>query len=356
MKYIIYPHNGYVFGGVHDDDLFYNNTKSKYLLPYDCSTWISYLLGWRPLDTKLLYSIRNVKFKEGFIDISFIKRYDDFKKLIQNSDFYVKDIQDPSEIEVGDIFIARTFNDKNIYSEVMGSSGHTGIIVDRDEKNMIILSYTRDYDNLNIAGGLFQKVNIGKYMKYFGDTSKFFIFRKKNKDNIIVHTQNINEDCTLEFKNKKYKCSYGKKGFSKDKIEGDFKVPIGKFPLRRVLYREDKVIKPETKLDIFKIQKDDIWCDDSNSILYNKQIKKNEENEHLCTSYEFLSREDDLYDIVVILGHNDDPIVKGAGSAIFLHIAKPNYVSSSGCIGVSKEDLLEILKNTNKETKIEIIG
>jgi L,D-peptidoglycan transpeptidase YkuD (ErfK/YbiS/YcfS/YnhG family) len=69
-------------------------------------------------------------------------------------------------------------------------------------------------------------------------------------------------------------------------------------------------------------------------------------------SHEKLWRDDEVYDIVVVLGFNDNPVVPGKGSAIFMHIARQGYSPTAGCIAFSREDLLEILKNCDKTTLV----
>lgn len=149
------------------------------------------------------------------------------------------------------------------------------------------------------------------------------------------------------FEGKEYKCTIGKNGVAEDKIEGDGKTPIGCFEIRKVLFRKDKIEKLLTELSVEEISEDDGWCDDANDKNYNQQIKL-----PYSASHEKLWREDDIYDIVVVLGFNDDPVISGKGSAIFMHIARENYSSTAGCIAFKEEDLLEILKNCDKNTLV----
>jgi L,D-peptidoglycan transpeptidase YkuD (ErfK/YbiS/YcfS/YnhG family) len=151
------------------------------------------------------------------------------------------------------------------------------------------------------------------------------------------------------FRGKEYQCAIGKNGIAENKIEGDGKTPIGCFEIRKVIFRKDRIEKPQTELLIEEIQENDAWCDDINDKKYNQQIKL-----PYNASHEKLWRDDDLYDIVVVLGYNDNPVVPGKGSAIFIHIARENYSPTAGCIAFSKENLLEILKNCDKDTLISI--
>ena len=91
------------------------------------------------------------------------------------------------------------------------------------------------------------------------------------------------------------------------------------------------------------------WCDDPKSSFYNKEIKiPNKFN------YEQFYRKDNLYDIIVPLNYNTNPILKNKGSAIFIHIAKNNYKPTAGCIGIKKSNLIKLLSIIKKNTKVKI--
>lgn len=140
------------------------------------------------------------------------------------------------------------------------------------------------------------------------------------------------------------KCALGRGGIVADKREGDGATPIGRFPLRRVLYRADRLSLPPMALPTAAIEPGDGWCDDPASLDYNRQV-------HLpiTASHEHLWRLDEIYDIVVVLGHNDDPPVAGAGSAIFLHVARPDYAPTQGCVAVARADLLRLIADCGAE-------
>ncbi|HMP63858.1 MAG TPA: L,D-transpeptidase family protein [Phenylobacterium sp.] len=113
---------------------------------------------------------------------------------------------------------------------------------------------------------------------------------------------------------------------------------MGAWPLRRVLYRPDRGPAPRTALPVSPITPDDGWCDDPAHPDYNRPVKR-----PFDASHEALWREDGLYDLVVVLGHNDDPPVAPLGSAIFLHLAKPDYAPTEGCIALARPDLEAVL-------------
>ena len=160
----------------------------------------------------------------------------------------------------------------------------------------------------------------------------------------------VNKNGTLIHKKKHYKCALGKKGITKNKTEGDQKTPSGIFSLGKVFYRKDRTKNIKTKLKKYIIQKHMCWCDDPNSKFYNKLIFTKDKNK------EKLFRKDNLYDIIIVINYNTRPIVKNKGSAIFIHLAKKNYSGTMGCIGLKKNDLLELLKTISKKTKIKIVA
>jgi L,D-peptidoglycan transpeptidase YkuD (ErfK/YbiS/YcfS/YnhG family) len=153
----------------------------------------------------------------------------------------------------------------------------------------------------------------------------------------------------LFFLNKKYKCALGYRGIKKNKKEGDGATPSGIYNLTKIYYRKDKIKKIESPLKKIAIKKNMIWCDDINSRFYNKQSYLPKK-----FSYEKLYRKDNVYDIIIVLDYNLNPIKKNKGSAIFIHIARKNYKPTKGCVAVKKKDLLFILKNITKKTKIKI--
>tara|TARA_B100000900_G_scaffold273426_1_gene233572 strand:+ start:65 stop:562 length:498 start_codon:yes stop_codon:yes gene_type:complete len=155
---------------------------------------------------------------------------------------------------------------------------------------------------------------------------------------------------TLLFEDFKFKCSVGKKGFSKNKKEGDYTTPKGIFKLGDVYYRTDRVQKPQSKLKLIKIKKKMGWCDDPKSKFYNKLIKIRKKSKF---KYEKLFRKDYKYDLLIVIKYNYKKVIKHRGSAIFLHLTK-NYSSTKGCVALQKKDFLILLKVINKKTKIKI--
>lgn len=135
-----------------------------------------------------------------------------------------------------------------------------------------------------------------------------------------------------------YRCAVGRGGIRRDKQEGDGATPLGCWRFRRLLYRPDRAAPPETALPAEALAPDDGWSDDPADPAYNRLVKLPH-----GPSHERLWREDEIYDLIVVLGHNDDPPRPGAGSAIFLHVARPDYTPTEGCIALAREDLVAVL-------------
>ena len=153
----------------------------------------------------------------------------------------------------------------------------------------------------------------------------------------------------LKYKKFKFRCALGKGGIKQKEREGDFITPKGKFKLIKIYYRSDRIKKINSTLKKIKIKKNMGWCNDVSSNYYNKQIKINKK-----ISHESLHRKDNVYDIIVVLNYNLNPIIKGKGSAIFLHVAKKNYNKTQGCIALKKNELLSLISKIKKNTQIRI--
>ena len=153
----------------------------------------------------------------------------------------------------------------------------------------------------------------------------------------------------LRWSGRRFACAIGWGGVRTNKREGDGATPAGRFPLRRVLYRPDRLAPPRTALPISPLSPRDGWCDDPGHPLYNQPLRLPHEARH-----EELWRTDRVYDLIVILGHNDAPVVPGLGSAVFLHVAQPDYAPTVGCVAVSAGDLLAILAGVDRHTWLRV--
>jgi len=134
------------------------------------------------------------------------------------------------------------------------------------------------------------------------------------------------------------------------KREGDGGTPLGRFPVRLVLYRADRAFRPRGPLPVRAIRETDGWCDDPADRNYNRLIRLPS-----LRSAEGLKRADHLYDLVLVLGYNDRPRIKGRGSAIFVHLARPGYTPTEGCIAFSRRDLLAVLAEIRCGTAFQVM-
>jgi L,D-peptidoglycan transpeptidase YkuD (ErfK/YbiS/YcfS/YnhG family) len=135
-----------------------------------------------------------------------------------------------------------------------------------------------------------------------------------------------------------FRAALGRTGVIGDKREGDGATPAGQLPLRRVFYRADRVRRPDCTVPVEPIAPTDGWCDDPAEADYNRMVRL----PHDGTSEE-LWRQDGLYDLVCVLGWNDAPVRHDRGSAIFLHVARPDYAPTEGCIALALGDLQRVL-------------
>ena len=148
----------------------------------------------------------------------------------------------------------------------------------------------------------------------------------------------------------KVKCAIGKRGISSSKKEGDLTSPRGKFKIKGLFYRKDRIKKLKTKLKKIPIIKNMGWCDDPRSKQYNKLVKL-----PYSQTTEKLYRKDNIYDLILVLNYNMNPVKKNKGSAIFIHVAKKKMTPTKGCVAVNKIELLKLLKLIKKKTLIKII-
>jgi len=153
----------------------------------------------------------------------------------------------------------------------------------------------------------------------------------------------------LLYKGYKLKCTVGKSGITPSKKEGDLATPKGIFKLGLLYYRKDRNKSLESKIKKRVIKKGMGWCNDSRSKKYNQEI-------YFPFKYgaEKLYRKDTIYDIFINIKYNHTPIIKGNGSAIFLHLTDKKYKPTNGCVAMLKKDFLKILPLINKNTKILI--
>ena len=165
---------------------------------------------------------------------------------------------------------------------------------------------------------------------------------------LIVTTDG--EGAWLDWGAGKRRAAIGPGGIAVKTAEGDGITPRGCFPIREVFYRPDRVKNLQIALPLHKLARDDGWCDAPGDPNYNRLVKL-----PYPASAEIMWRQDRLYDVVAVIGFNDDPAVPGKGSAIFLHYAKPDFSATQGCVALKREDLVEALEQLVPGDKI-IIG
>ncbi len=149
----------------------------------------------------------------------------------------------------------------------------------------------------------------------------------------------LGADGWLHFQDRRLRVALGRAGVRCDKQEGDGATPVGLLALRRVLYRADRIAIPATSLPREPIDAADGWCDDPVHRDYNQAVRLPHGGHH-----EELWRRDGLYDLIVVLGWNDAPVERRRGSAIFLHLATPDYRPTDGCIAMALPDLNGLLR------------
>jgi L,D-peptidoglycan transpeptidase YkuD (ErfK/YbiS/YcfS/YnhG family) len=146
-------------------------------------------------------------------------------------------------------------------------------------------------------------------------------------------------------------CALGRAGPGRGKREGDGLTPIGRFRAIGALYRPDRMRRPATSIPLGVIHADLGWADDPQDRRYNRPIPLPSPCGH-----ERMWREDALYDLVLDLSYNRGPIVRGRGSAIFLHSARPGFLPTEGCVAVERARIRALVERIGPDTVIEIVG
>lgn len=144
-------------------------------------------------------------------------------------------------------------------------------------------------------------------------------------------------------------CALGRGGRSFTKREGDGATPSGIWRPMLVLYRPDRTNRPRTGLPTRSLRPDDGWCDAVGDRNYNRHVRH-----PYPASAEKLWRSDGVYDVIVVLDHNTRPRVRGAGSAIFIHLARPHFLPTEGCIALTRRDLLLVLAILGRGSRIAV--
>jgi L,D-peptidoglycan transpeptidase YkuD (ErfK/YbiS/YcfS/YnhG family) len=141
----------------------------------------------------------------------------------------------------------------------------------------------------------------------------------------------------------------GRTGIQTNKREGDGSTPRGRFRLLRLWWRPDRLPRPPTRLPIRRIGESDAWCEDPNDRRYNRAIKLSP-----SSVGDRLKRDDHLYNLVIEIDHNTRPRVKNRGSAVFIHVARPGFAPTAGCVALEARSLRRLLPRLSNKTLIDI--
>jgi L,D-peptidoglycan transpeptidase YkuD (ErfK/YbiS/YcfS/YnhG family) len=141
----------------------------------------------------------------------------------------------------------------------------------------------------------------------------------------------------------------GRGGIKADKREGDGGTPRGTFQPRQLWWRADRHPRPKTHLPIRAIKPEDGWCEDPSSRHYNQPVRL--QGDH---GGDRLTRADHLYDFIIEIDHNTSPRVAGRGSAVFLHLARPDFSPTAGCVSMTRSSMLRLLERLGPQTQIMI--
>lgn len=149
-----------------------------------------------------------------------------------------------------------------------------------------------------------------------------------------------------------FDCTLGRGGViaMADKVEGDGCTPLGTYPLRQLIWRADRAARPETGLPVEELTPDTGWCEDPADTDYNKKVKLPH-----AGAVDSMTRDDHLYDYVIVVGYNDAPAVPGKGSAIFIHLAREAFTPTAGCVGLKRADMLTLLKLCDSNSRLTVL-
>ncbi|MEO1189666.1 MAG: L,D-transpeptidase family protein [Pseudomonadota bacterium] len=147
-------------------------------------------------------------------------------------------------------------------------------------------------------------------------------------------------------------CALGRGGVigAAQKREGDGTSPLGKWRMKRVFYRPDRVERPETVLPTIPLRELDGWCDAPEHPLYNRPVRLPFE-----ASHERLWRNDHVYDLIVEIAHNDDPVEPYRGSAVFLHLSRDDFRPTEGCVAIPLDYMRAVLRIATAESYVQIL-
>lgn len=177
--------------------------------------------------------------------------------------------------------------------------------------------------------------------------------RKRGSLNIVVRALSRRATCGIAMiGGLRLRCALGRSGSlaAALKREGDGTTPVGRWSVRQVLYRADRMPRPRTALPARSMRADDGWCERSGDRLYNRLVRL----PHPAVT-DRMWRSDHLYDVVLVIGHNDRPRLHGRGSAVFVHLARPGYAPTAGCIAFGRRDIALVLARLGRGSAVIVV-
>ena len=147
------------------------------------------------------------------------------------------------------------------------------------------------------------------------------------------------------------RAAVGRTGVTTTKKESDGATPAGTYPLVSGFYRADRLAAPRSGLPMRALSPSDAWVDDPADANYNRLVSL-----PYPAHTEPMWLDDAVYDLLVVIGYNIDPVTPGAGSAIFLHIARPDFSPTAGCIAIASEVLIGLMPLLGPGSTITIRG
>lgn len=145
-------------------------------------------------------------------------------------------------------------------------------------------------------------------------------------------------------------CALGSAGTVTRKKEGDVATPVGCFRLTSLLYRAERLARPTALLSTRPVRRQDVWCDDAADRRYNRLSQG-----PVSAGHEKLWRADGVYNTLIILDYNLKPRIRGRGSAIFFHLARPDYAPTAGCVAISPRDMRKLLPRLSSRCFMKIV-
>ena len=172
--------------------------------------------------------------------------------------------------------------------------------------------------------------------------------RRTSLSEIHVHVRpRLHMQAWLVAGQRAIRAALGRASIKAAKREGDGATPAGRFHPVRLWWRADRLPHPPTLLPVRRIAADDAWCEDPMDRRYNRPFRRsaNEPGDRL-------KRADGLYDLIVEIDHNTRPRVAGHGSAVFIHIARPGFGPTAGCVALAPGDLRRLVRRLSPKTRI----